>query len=117
MPDEFRLALDAESVEFKAYARQFENRGEEDEPARRAVLYVIGTMTFPDSGWRVRLEPVEGSEDEEWVLLEDVPGYRDMNRTYLIACGTSERELEAVPETIVVRFGDETKRVSVAPWD
>lgn len=117
MADEFRLATDAQNVDVKAFARHFEHPGEEDEPARRAVLYVVATMSFPDSGWQVRIEPVEGTGQEEWMLLEDPPGFKDRDRTYLIACGTTEHEVAKVPETILVRHGDQVTRVSVAPWD
>lgn len=117
MPDEFRLATDAQNVDVKAFARHFEHPGEEDEPPRRAVLYVVATMSFPDSGWQVRIEPVEGTGQEEWLLLEDPPGFKDGDRTYLIACGTTEHEVDRVPETIRVQHGDQVTRVSVAPWD
>jgi hypothetical protein len=38
----------------------------------------------------------------------------------VIASGTSLHEVEEVPKTIVVRYGEdgnETTRVSVVPWD
>lgn len=118
MADEFRLAVDAENVEFKAFSRHFEHPGEEDEPSRRAVVYVAATMSFPDSGWSVEIVPVEGTDFEEWMLLEDPPGFGDHNRTYVIASGSSEHEIERVPETIRVRHGDDiVARVSVVPWD
>lgn len=117
MADEFRLATDAENVDVKAFARHFEHPGEEDEPTRRAVLYVVATMSFPDSGWTVRIEPVEGTGQEEWMLLEDPPAFQDRDRTYLIACGTTEHEVANVPETVLVRHGDQVTRVPVTPWD
>lgn len=118
MANEFRLAIEAQNVEFKAFSRHFEHPGEEDEPARRAVLYVVATMSFPDSGWQVEMVPVEGTKFEEWMLLEDPPGFGDHNRTYQIAAGSSEHEVDAVPETIKVRYGDDkVTRVSVQPWD
>jgi len=117
MADKFRLATEAQDAELKAYARHFEHRGEEDESPRRAVLYVIATVSFPDSGWNLRIEPIEGTDQQEWVLLEDPPGFRDTDRSYLIACGSTEREVEAVPKTIVVKHHDQTTRVSVVPWD
>ena len=119
MADEFRSAVEAENVEFKAFARHFEHREENEEEQRRAVLYAVATMSFPDSGWQVELVQVEGNPDE-WILLEDPPGYGDRQRTYLIASGSSLHEVEEVPKTIVVRHGvhgEETTRVSVAPWD
>lgn len=118
MPDEFRLAIDAQDVEFKAFARHFEHPGEEDEPSRRAILTVVASLTFPDSGWNVMITPVEGTADEEWILLEDKPGYQDGNRTYYSTCGNTEHEVEAVPNTVRVRHGeDKITRVSVVPWD
>lgn len=118
MADEFRLAIDAQNVEFKAYARHFEHPDEEDEPTRRVILIVLATLTFPDSGWNVMVTPVEGTAAEEWILLEDPPGFEDGNRTFYSACGTTEHEVEAVPKTIAVRHGrDELTRVSVVPWD
>lgn len=118
MADEFRLAMDAENVEFKAYARHFEHPGEEDEPTRRALIIVVATLSFPDSGWNVMITPVEGTEDDEWILLEDKPGFQDRDRTYYAVAGSSEHEVERVPETIRVRHGDdEITRVSVVPWD
>jgi hypothetical protein len=119
MADEFRAAIDAEDIEFKAYARHFEHREEDEGEQRRAVLYAVATMSYPDSGWQVNLVQVEGHADE-WILLEDPPGYGDKHRTYLIASGTSLHEVAEVPETIVVRYGvdgKETTRVSVVPWD
>lgn len=118
MANEFRLAVEAQNVEFKAFARQFEHEGEEDEPSRRAVVYLIATMSFPDSGWQVVVAPVEGTGAEEWVLMEDPPGFGDRNRTFIIASGSSEHEVESVPETLKVRLGDDrVTRVSVVPWD
>lgn len=118
MADEFRLAVDAQDVDFKAYARHFEHPGEEDEPARRAILIVLATMSFPDSGWNVMITPVEGTENEEWLLLEDPPGFKDGDRTYYSTSGNTEHEVEAVPKTIRVRHGeDKISRVSVVPWD
>lgn len=117
MPDEFRLASAAENVEFKAYARHFEHPGEDEEERRRAVLYVVATLSFPDSGWNVEIVPVEGEVDE-WMLLEDPPGYGDHSRTYYVAAGNTEHQIADVPETISVRHGeDEITRVSVVPWD
>jgi len=114
MPQEFRPA-NPEQVEYKAYARHFENV-ETDEPERRAVLYVVATLTYPDSGWQVILVPQAG-EFDTWRLLEDEPGFRDGDRTYYVACGSSEHEVEAIPKTIRVVDGEETRRVSVVPWD
>lgn len=114
MADEFRPAK-PDNAEYKAFARHFEHE-ETDEPARRAVLYVIATLSYPDSGWNVVLVPQEG-EPDTWRLLEDEPPFRDGDRTYYIACGSSERELEAVPKTVRVIDGKETNRVSVVPWD
>lgn len=118
MADEFRLAVDSQNVEFKAFARHFEHPGEEDEPSRRAILTVVASLTFPDSGWNVLITPVEGTDNEEWVLLEDPPGFKDRDRTYYSACGNTEHEIEKVPKTVRVRHGeDEITRVSVVPWD
>jgi len=117
MPTEFRLAVEAQNVEFKAFARQFEHPGDEDEPPRRAVVYLIATMSYPDSGWQVTVAPVEGTHAEEWVLLEDPPGFGDRHRTFVIASGVSEHEVEAVPKTLKVRYADNVTRVSVVPWD
>jgi len=119
MATEFRSAIEAENVEFKAYARHFEHPGENEEEQRRAVIFAVATMSYPDSGWQVNLVQVEGNP-EEWILLEDPPGYGDKQRTYLIASGSSLHEVEKVPETILVRYGkdgEETTRVSVVPWD
>lgn len=119
MANEYRSATAAENVDFKAYSRHFEHREENEEEQRRAVIFAVGTMSFPDSGWQVELVQVEGHVDE-WILLEDPPGYGDKERTYAIASGTSLHEVEEVPKTIVVRYGEEgqeTTRVSVAPWD
>jgi|GEM_PF-1706420 len=119
MADEFRAAVDAQDLEFKAYSRYFEHREEDAEDQRRAVIFAIATMSYPDSGWQVALVQVEGKPDE-WILLEDPPGFGDKHRTYLIASGSSLHEVAEVPETIVVRHGvegRETTRVSVAPWD
>jgi len=119
MGNEFRSAVDAQDVEFKAYARQFEHREEDEQDRRRAVIFAVATMSYPDSGWQVALAQVEGKPDE-WILLEDPPGYGDHQRTFLIASGSSLHPVEEVPKTIVVRYGEEgqqTTRVSVAPWD
>lgn len=119
MADEFRAAVDAQDLEFKAYSRHFEHRDEDEEEQRRAVIFAVATMSYPDSGWQVELVQVEGHTDE-WILLEDPPGFGDKQRTYLIASGSSLHEVEEVPKTIVVRHGvdgEETTRVSVAPWD
>jgi len=119
MANEFRSAVDAQDLEFKAYSRQFEHRDEDEEEQRRAVIFAVATMSYPDSGWQVALTQVEGKPDE-WILLEDPPGYGDRHRTYLIASGSSLHPVEEVPKTIVVRHGEnaqETTRVSVAPWD
>jgi hypothetical protein len=119
MANEFRAAIDAEDVEFKAYARHFEHREENEEERRRAVLYAVATLSYPDSGWQVALAQVEG-KPEEWILLEDPPGFGDRQRTYLSASGSSLHEVEEVPKAIVVRWGregEESTRVSVVPWD
>ena len=115
MPNEFEPAIEAESAEFKAFARHFEH-DETDEPPRRAVLYVVATMSFPDSGWEVAIVP-QADEPETWRLLADRPPYRDGDRTYLIACGTTEHEVDAVPKSIRVVNGETVTRVSVVPWD
>ncbi len=119
MADKYRAATDAEDIELKAYARHFEHRDEDEGEQRRAVVYAVATMSYPDSGWQATLAQVEGTPDE-WILLEDPPGYGDKHRTYLIASGTSLHEVSEVPETIVVRYGEnggQTTRVSVVPWD
>ena len=110
---EFRPA-NPEAVEYKAYARHFDHPDEK--PDRRAVLYIMATMTYPDSGWEVMLVPQAG-EPDTWRLLEDEPGFRDNDRTYYVACGSSEHELEAVPKTVRVIEADSSTRVSVVPWD
>jgi len=112
---EFEAAADAENVEYKAFARQFEHE-ESDEPGLRAVLYVVATLTFPDSGWQVLLVPQAGEVDT-WHLLADKPGYRDQDRTYYIASGSSEHEVADVPKVIRVLNGETVTRVSVVPWD
>lgn len=115
MADEFRPA-NPEQVEYKAYARQFEHAGEDEEEARRGVLFLIATLTYPDSGWQVILVPQEG-EPDTWRLLEDEPSYRDGDRTYYIAGGSSEHEIAAVPKSVRVIDGNDTHRVAVVPWD
>lgn len=120
MADEFRLAFAAENVEFKAYARHFEHPGEEDEPTRRAVLLVVATLSFPDSGWNVIVTPVEGTRAEEWMLLEDEPPYRDHARTFYAAAGNTDHEIDEIPKTVKIRYGkdgEEVTRVNVVPWD
>lgn len=115
MPQEFRPA-NPEQVEYKAFARHFEN-DESDEASRRAVLYVFATMTYPDSGWQFLLAQ-QADEPDTWVLLEDEPGYRDADRTYYVASGSSEHELEAVPKVVRVKSAlDKITSVSVVPWD
>jgi hypothetical protein len=119
MADKFRSAVDAEDVEFKAYSRHFEHRDDDEADRRRAVIFAVATMSYPDSGWEVTLVQVEGKPDE-WMLLEEPPGFDDKRRTYLIASGSSRCGVEEVPKTIVVRHGvdaGQTTRVSVAPWD
>lgn len=115
MPNELEPAVEAQSVEYRAYSRHFEH-DETDENSQRGVLYVIATMSFPDSGWEVMLVP-QADEPDTWPLLADKPSYRDGNRTYLIACGTSEHELPDVPKNVRVINGDDVSRVSVVPWD
>jgi hypothetical protein len=118
MADRFRAAVDAEDLEFKAYARHLEHHVGDD-TRRRAVIFAIATMAYPDRGWQVTLVQVEGKPDE-WILLEDPPGFGDKKRTYLIASGASDHEVDDVPKAIAVRHGvdgQETTRVPVAPWD
>jgi len=116
MADEYRPA-NPEQVEYKAYARQFEHAGEADEEERRrGVLFLVATLSYPDSGWQVILVPQEG-EPDTWRLLEDEPPYRDGDRTYYIASGSSEHELEMVPKSVKVIDGRDETRVSVVPWD
>ena len=115
MPNEF-VAATGENIEYKAYVRHFENPEETDEPSRVSVLYVIATLTKPDSGWTFMLAQQEG-EPDTWRFLEDAPGYRDNNRTYYIASGTSEMPLDAVLRSIAVITETGTTRVAVAPWD
>lgn len=119
MTDEFRLAVDAQNVELKAYARHFEHPGEEDEgdETRHAVLIVLATMSFPDSGWNVIVTPVEGTRAEEWIVLEDAPSFRDRQRSFYSAVGNTLHQVGEVPETVKVKYGDEVTRVSVTPWD
>lgn len=112
---EFGPPVEAENIEYKAFARHFEHE-EGDEPGRRAVLFVLATMSFPDSGWEVLLTPQAG-EPDTWRLLADAPGFRDHDRTYVIACGSTEHEIEEVPKTVRVVAGEEVTRVSVVPWD
>ena len=116
MADELRPAT-GDNIEYKAYARHFEHPGETDEPARRAVLYVVATLTKRDSGWTFNLVP-QASEPDTWHLLEDAPGFGDGNRTYYIASGSSEHETE-VPSSIKILTGEDESptRVSVVPWD
>lgn len=119
MPDDFRLAVDAQNVELKAYARHFEHPEEEAEgdETRHAVLIVVASMSFPDSGWNVIVTPVEGTRAEEWIVLEDPPSFRDEQRTFYAVAGNTLHQVAEVPETIRVKYGDQVTRVSVAPWD
>lgn len=110
---EFRPAH-PESVEYKAFARHFDHPDEQ--PDRRAILFVVATMSYPDSGWEVTIVQQAG-EPDTWRLLEDEPGYRDGDRTYYVACGSTEHEIEEVPRTIRVVTGEGSTRVSVVPWD
>ena len=115
MPDEF-FAATGENIEYKAYARHFENPEETDESSRVAVLYVVATLTKPDTGWTFMLTPQEG-EPDIWRFLEDAPGYRDNNRSYYIASGSAEVPVDLVPQSIGIVTETGTTRVSVAPWD
>lgn len=112
---EFEPAIEAQNVEYKAFFRQFEH-DEDDEPGRRGVLMVFASMSFPDSGWEVALVPQAG-EPDTWRLLADRPGYRDGDRSYYVACGTTEHEVEEVFKTVRVINGEQIERVSVVPWD
>lgn len=103
-----------DDIEFKAYSRAFENPGDDERNA--SVLYVVATLSKPDSGWDFLLVEQAG-EPDVWRLLEDPPAFDDADRTYYIACGTSERALDAVPKSIQVITHAGTTRVSVAPWD
>lgn len=113
MADEFVPAT-GENIEYKAFARHFEHP--DDDENRASVLYVVATLSKPDSGWTFALVEQEG-EPDTWRLLEDRPAFFDGDRTYYVACGSSERELEAVPRSIAVITGEGTTRVSVVPWD
>ena len=113
MPDEFRPAT-GEDIEYKAFARHFEHPGD-DEP-NASVLYAVATLSKPDSGWRFLLVEQEG-EPDLWRLFEDEPVARDGDRTYYLASGSSEKELDNVPRSIAVIDGQGTTRVSVVPWD
>ena len=113
MPDEFRPAT-GEDIEIKAFARHFEN-AEDDDP-NASVLYAVATLSKPHSGWRFLLVEQEG-EPELWRLLEDAPASFDGDRTYYVACGSSEKELDDVPKSIRVILADDTVRVSVVPWE
>lgn len=115
MAQEF-VASTGEDVEYKAYIRQFENPEENDENPRVAVLYVVATLTKPDSGWQFMLAP-QADELDSWVLLEDAPGFRDDNRTYYIASGNREVPVDGEPKSIAVVSDEGTARVSVVPWD
>ena len=113
MPDEFRLA-DGEAIEYKAFARHFEHPGD-DEP-NASVLYVVATLSKPDSGWTFLLVEQEG-EPDLWRMFEDQPAHSDGDRRFYVACGTSEKELDDVPRSIRVIDAEGTTRVSVVPWD
>ena len=115
MAHHFRGAT-GENIEYKAYARHFEDPTETDEPARRSVLFVVATLTKADGGWEFEIVPQEGEHDV-WRFLEQPPGYDDNNRTYYIASGTSEMPLDAVLRSIAVITETGTTRVAVAPWD
>lgn len=113
MADKF-LPATGEDIEIKAFARHFENPGD-DEP-NASVLYTVATLSKPDSGWRFVLVEQEG-EPDLWRLLEETPTSSDGDRTYYVASGTSEKELDDVPKSIRVILADDTVRVSVVPWD
>lgn len=116
MADEFRPAT-GDDIEYKAFARPFEHPGETDEDPRRAVLYIFATLTKPDSGWNFLLVP-QADDFDTWRLLEDDPSYRDGDRTFYSACGSSEHGVEKVPKTVRILTGTDTvARVSVVPWD
>ena len=88
---------------------------EDDEP-NASVLYVVATLSKPDSGWRFLLVEQEG-EPDLWRLLEEAPLSADGDRTYYVACGSSEKPLDDVPKSVRVIFADDTVRASVVPWD
>ena len=113
MPDRFTLT-DGEAVEYKAFVRFFEHSSD-DEP-RGAVLYVVMTLTKPDSGWRFLIVEQEG-EPDLWRSFQDAPASADGDRTYYGAIGTTEKEIDGIPRSIVVLDADGEHRVSVAPWD
>ena len=113
MPDELRPA-DGEAIEYKAFARHFEHR--DDDETRAAVVYVVATLSKPDTGWRFMMVEQEG-DPEVWRLFEDDPGHRDGDRTYYVACGSSEKEVDNVPRSVNVIDAEGPHRVSVVPWD
>lgn len=114
MSQVFRLAEEAEQVEYKAYTRHFSHDGEGKDD--HVVLFVVATMTYPDTGWVVNLVPQEGDEGA-WLLLEDEPAYRDNQRTFVVASGTTDHEVEKAPEKITVQAGEKKTTVSVVAWD
>lgn len=116
MADEFRPAT-GDDIEYKAFVREFEHPEEDDESPRRSVLYVVSTLTKPDSGWTFVLVP-QADEIDTWRLLEDEPAFRDGDRSFFIVSGSSDHEIDKVPKTIRVIIGDnDVTRVSVVPWD
>ncbi|MEM7479891.1 MAG: hypothetical protein AAF481_01845 [Acidobacteriota bacterium] len=106
MPDQ-----GASSVEYRAFVRDFDRQD-----GRDGVLYVIATMSFPDSGWTAMIVP-QADRPDEWRLLVQKPPYRDGSRTYVIASGTTEHQMEHVPKVIRVFNVSEETNVKVEPWD
>ena len=113
MPRDLQPAT-GENVAYKAYVRHFQHVGDDDAQAK--VLYVIATLTFPDSGWQVLLVP-QADEPTVWRLLAEAPGFADGDRTYYVASGSSEHAVDAVPKELKVVDGNETTVVPVESWE
>ena len=111
MADKFRPAT-GQVIEYKAYARRFKRPGKAPDAP---VLYVVATMTYPDSGWRVILVEQEGAP-EIWRLLDEEPAHSDGKRTYYIASGSSEHVVATIPKSVTVYDARGGRRIPVLRW-
>ncbi|MEM7049391.1 MAG: hypothetical protein AAF604_07015 [Acidobacteriota bacterium] len=97
-------------IGYRAFVRDFDHSD-----GRDGVLYVLATMSFPDGGWTAMIVP-QADKLDEWRLLVEAPPYGDGKRTYVIASGTTEHQMEHVPKVVRVCYGDDTTEVKVEPW-
>jgi hypothetical protein len=100
IPNQIQPARAGE-IEYKAYTRQF---------ALGTLLFITATCSYPVGPYEIFFQ---GEGGNNWVLMEKAPGIFYNIVTYHIAATTPGQPLLDTPDTITVRDGFGSHKVTV----